>query len=90
MYDESRNPVSVNYMKNIEKYRNKDELRVTSLGLFSILWVADYASELATPDATCNYLKPAVATFHERIIDYGFFGRWWNIEKSMDDYDVNF
>jgi hypothetical protein len=61
-----------------------------SIGLFSILWIDDFSSNLATPDAQCKYLEPAYATFHERVIDYGFLGKWWNIEKNMKDYDVNF
>lgn len=89
VYEDSQNPDSVSYLKSIEKNRNTDTLRVLSLGVFSVLWIDDFASELATADATCKYLEPAYATFHERIIDWGFFGKWWNIEKSMKDYDVN-
>lgn len=89
VFADSQNPKSVNYLKNIETCRNKDTLRATSLGLFSILWIDDYASELATADATCKYLEPAYATFHERIIDWGFFGKWWKIEEAMKNYDVN-
>lgn len=89
VFVDSQNPNSVNYLKNIEAHRNKDTIRATSLGLFSILWIDDYASELATADAKCKYLEPAYATFHERIIDWGFFGKWWKIEEAMKDYDVN-
>lgn len=90
VFEDSRNQNTVNYFKYIEKCRNTDTLRVTSFGLFSILWVDDFSSELATADATCKYLKPAYATFSERIIDWGCFGKWWAIEKNMKDYDVNF
>jgi hypothetical protein len=89
VFQDSQNPSSVSYLKNIEDCRNKDSLRVLSLGLFSILWIDDYASQLATPDARCKYLEPKYSTFHERIIDWGFFGKWWKIEESMKDYDVN-
>lgn len=89
VYEDSQNHNSVTYLKYVEKRRNTDQLRVTSFGIFSILWVDDYASELSTPDATCKYLKPALKTFHERIIDVGFFGKWWNIEEQMKDYDIN-
>lgn len=27
--------------------------------------------------------------FQDRILDYGFMGRWWMLEHSMRDYDVN-
>lgn len=89
VFEDAQNPNSVKYLKFIEKCRNNDTLRVTSLVLFSILWIDDYASDLATADANCKYLKPAYSKFHERIIDFGVFGKWWKIEENMKDYDVN-
>lgn len=89
VYYDNLNQNSRSYLKYIESCRNNDLLRITSFGLFSIVWIADYASSLATADATCKYLKPAYATFHERIIDWGFWNRWIKMEKAMKDYDVN-
>lgn len=90
IFPTNQNPIAKNYLKYIEDCRNNDTLRYMSLGLFSILWIDDFSSDLATPDAKCKYLEPAYATFHERIIDVGAFGKFWNIEKAMKDYDVNF
>lgn len=28
-------------------------------------------------------------TFHERIMDIGFLGRWWIIDKKMEEFDIN-
>lgn len=90
IYSEQQNPISKDYLKYIETCRNNDTLRILSLGLFSIVWIDDKASYLATPDATCKYLEPAYLTFQERIIDVGFWNRWYSLNKHMKDYDVNF
>lgn len=86
----AQNPVAVEYLKELERCRNNDTLRITSLGFFSIMWKHDNASALSTYDATCDYLKPELRTFHQRIIDIGFWNNWWNLEKQLKDYDVNF
>ena len=85
-----QNPSSVNYLKMIERCRNNDTLRITSLGVCSIMWIDDCASNLSTYDAKCDYLKPEWRTFHERIIDVGLWNNWWNLQKLMKDYDVNY
>lgn len=87
---ESQNPKTVNYLKMINRQRNNETLRITSFGLFSLMWTADFADGLATYDATCDYLKPELKNFNERIVDIGWWNNWWNLEKMMKDYDVNF
>lgn len=87
---EMQNPESVEYMRMLERSQNTDTLRITSLGMFSIMWIADNASGLSTFDAKCDYLQPELATFHERIIDIGWWNNWWNLSKKLKDYDVNY
>lgn len=87
---EMQNPSSVNYLKMIERCRNNDTLRITSVGVCSIMWIDDCASSLSTYDAKCEYLKPEWRTFHERIVDVGMWNNWWNLKKLMKNYDVNY
>lgn len=87
---DSQNPATIEYLKMLERSRNNDTLRITSIGLFSIMWLDDNATALSTYDATCDYLKPELRTFHERIIDIGWMNTWWNLEKNMKDFDVNY
>lgn len=89
VHPESQNQKSVKYFRYLEKCRNDDTLRVTSLGLFSILWIHDHSTKLATPDAVCKYLEPEYKTFYKRIIDIGFLNKWWNIQNNLKDYDVD-
>ena len=85
-----QNPSSVSYLKMLNQHSNNETLRITSLGLFSIMWIDNFASSQATFDATCDYLKPEMKNFHERIVDVGVFNNWWNLHRLMKDFDVNF
>lgn len=87
---ESQNPKTTEYLKMLNRHRNDETLRITSIGLFSLMWIDDFAASLSTFDAKCEYLQPQLKTFHERIIDIGWANKWWNLEKMMKDYDVNF
>ncbi|KAG5681685.1 hypothetical protein PVAND_011097 [Polypedilum vanderplanki] len=88
VHPDCQNPHTIQHLRYLEKCRNDDKIRLTSLWLFSIVWIHDFPSKLATADATCKYLQPEYATFHERIIDIGFFNKFWNLEKKMKDYDI--
>lgn len=87
---DSQNPSTIEYLKLLERNRNSDTLRITSIGLLSIMWLDDNANSLSTYDATCEYLKPEIRNFHERIIDIGWMNTWWNLRKNMKDFDVNY
>jgi hypothetical protein len=89
VYSDGQNPNTVKYLRFIEKSKNNDTLRYTSFYLFSILWNHDYPKSLSTAEAQCKYLQPELSTFHTRIVDFGIFGKWRNIEKQMIDYDIN-
>lgn len=89
VYEDSQNIKTVQFLRFLEQCRNEERLRLTSYALFSIIWKHDYSSNLSTADAKCEYLQPQYSTFFDRIIDVGFMGKWWNLEKQMKDYDVN-
>lgn len=85
-----QNPKAVEYLKMVERSRNNDTLRIMSIGFFSIMWLDDKASSLSTFDAKCKYLQPELVTFHERVIDIGWWNNWWNLNNKLKDYDVNY
>lgn len=87
---DSHNPESVEYLKMLERSQNNDTLRTTSLGIFTIMWLHDNAKSLSTFEAKCDYLKPQWLTFHERIIDIGWWNKWWNLQRKLKNYDVNY
>ncbi|XP_058061679.1 mitochondrial import inner membrane translocase subunit Tim29 [Anopheles bellator] len=84
-----QNPVASQHVTFLERCHNEGLLRRLSLGVVSFMWLDNYDKGLATYKAICPYLKPRYLTFHERIVDVGFNGRWRLLERKMLDYDIN-
>lgn len=84
-----RNPSADVYLKNLENSYNFGLIRRLSLGVCCLMWIDNYDEALGIYKAQCEYLKPKYLTFYERIIDFGFLNKFWVLEKSMEDYDVN-
>lgn len=89
VYPESQNLGTLRYLRYMEQCRNDERIRRSSFLLFSFIWVHDFSSNLSTADAKCEYLQPTYSSMYDRIVDFGFFGTYWNLKKQMKDYDVN-
>lgn len=90
VHDSCLNDTAANYIKFIEKCYNQGIVRHLSLGFISFLWLDNYDHNASLYKATCEYTDPQYLTFHERVIDVGFLNKWWNLDKKMIDYDVNY
>lgn len=90
VHDSCLNPISADYMKFIEKCYNEGIVRHLSLGFVSFLWLDNFDRGAALYKATCTYTTPQYLKFHERVIDVGFWNKWWNLSRKMGDYDVNY
>ncbi|XP_035782410.1 mitochondrial import inner membrane translocase subunit Tim29-like [Anopheles albimanus] len=84
-----QNPVASRHITFLERCHNEGILRRLSLGVVSFLWLDNYDKGLSIYKAVCPYLQPRYLTFHERIVDVGFNGKWWQLERKMVDYDIN-
>lgn len=84
-----RNPKTEKFITSIEACCNMGILRRLNFGLFSVLWFDNYGEDLGIYYSNCSYLKPQYLNFHTRIVDIGFFSKWWRLDKIMEDYDVN-
>lgn len=82
------NPKSAQYLTNVERNLNLGLIRNVNLGVCSVMWLADYDAELSLYKATCSYTGIRYLQFTDRVIDVGFWGKWWNLRKQMIDYDV--
>ncbi|XP_055380500.1 mitochondrial import inner membrane translocase subunit Tim29 [Condylostylus longicornis] len=89
VHESCHKPESSNHVKFIQRCFNEGILRRLSLGFISFMWVADYDKGVSVYKAICPHLQPEYLTFHKRIIDVGFWGKWWNLQNKMVDYDVN-
>jgi len=84
-----RNSNSEGHVLRIGKLMTKGQLRYQSLGLFSVIWMHDEVDCVGIYDATCQYVTPVPTEAPARLIDIGFANRWWILDKSMIDYDIN-
>ncbi|CAG0892401.1 unnamed protein product [Darwinula stevensoni] len=82
-----RNPRAVKRTDFLVKALRDGEVRVLSLGLFSLAWVDNHHPDCDLYWAQCRFLRPRYVTFHERVVDVGFLGRWLVLEHWTSDYD---
>lgn len=68
---------------------NAGTLRRWNCVLFSVMWQDNYSQDLGVYPSQCKYLKAGYLDFADRIVDVGWLGRWWIMEKKMRDYDVS-
>lgn len=90
VHPDLQNPVTVQHLTYLHRCYNEGVIRRLNFGICSFMWIHDYDQACFIYKSTCNYLKPEYRTLTDRIIDVGFLNRWWNLEKKIIDYDVNF
>lgn len=83
------NPTADQRLTLLRQSYNEGTVRCLNLGLFSLIWLANYHPDCGIYPSQCEYLKPGVLNFHKRVIDVGFLGKWWNIRRYMIDFDIN-
>lgn len=84
-----RNPSSDSYVQKILKFRSQERIRIQSFGLVSVVWVSEFGPDCDLYENHCYYTQPRWKTFPRKVIDVGFLGHWYYLEKAMKDYDVN-
>lgn len=89
IHESCHNSNSSQHLKFIERCYNEGVVRRLSLGVVSFIWLDNYDKSLAIYKAMCPYLQPQYINFGDRIVDVGFWNKWWKLEKQMVDYDIN-
>ncbi|XP_068910987.1 mitochondrial import inner membrane translocase subunit Tim29 [Tenebrio molitor] len=84
------NPSAIEHLKLIQTCYNKDLIRYTSFGFFSIIWVDKYSNQCNMYETNCSYLKLPYRKIASQVIDVGFLNIWWIISRKMLDYDINY
>lgn len=87
--DKIRNKEVDDHFNYIRQCYNHGLIRRLNIYVCTFLWVDNYGKDHGIYKAQCSYLKPQYLTFHERILDVGFMGRWWIIGKMREDFDIN-
>jgi len=85
-----QNKSTVAHLRSLENLHNSGLLRYFSFGVVSIVWLDNYDKHLGLFEAQCEYLQPTyLEILQHRVLDVGFWNRWWFLERSMKDFDVN-
>ncbi|KAL7861181.1 hypothetical protein AOLI_G00175300 [Acnodon oligacanthus] len=84
-----RSGTSDGHVQNLVKLRDQGRLRHLSLGLASLTYVVDFDNECSLYEAQCPALSVPWAELPKRVLDVGFAGRWWVLDRKMKDYDIN-
>lgn len=87
--EECRNPVSMEHLRLLETCYNQGVIHYKNLGIASVMYTSELSGSCGLYKAQCTYLKPSYFSFPSRVIDIGFMGRWWNLFKKTNNYDVN-
>lgn len=85
-----RNPPAYEHICHLNQLDSERVLKPLSLGFVSFVFREDYNAKCGLYASQCEFLQPTYLSYlTERIVDVGFLGKWWIIEKKIKDYDVN-
>ncbi|CAH2273044.1 Hypothetical predicted protein [Pelobates cultripes] len=85
----TRSGKSDQHVLNLTNLSNEGRLRYLNLIVVSLVYEAPYDPDVDLYPAHCPHLKPRWSDFPSRVLDVGFFGRWWFLQSKMKDFDVN-
>jgi hypothetical protein len=78
----TRNPRSDAYLRALYRYNNEGVLRYLNLGLFSVVWRANYDPSTDVYFAQCSYLQPSYLEVSSEPV--------WKLVRSLPCFALNF
>ncbi|XP_025920271.1 mitochondrial import inner membrane translocase subunit Tim29, partial [Apteryx rowi] len=84
-----RSGVSEGHVQRLLRLRDRGQLRYRNLVFFALVYEAPFDAEAGLYLAQCRYLQPRWRELPGRILDVGFWGRWWVLHAKMRDCDIN-
>jgi hypothetical protein len=87
--DKVRNPKCNKTIEQLVELNSGNRLSVHNFGFFSLVRQKEHNEISCVYEARCYYLKERWLYMYKDIVDIGFLGKWYFLEKAMVDYDVN-
>lgn len=84
-----RNRKSVNDISRMKELLHENALRRVSLGPFSLMIRKNVPDDCCLMKYRCYWLT-SIWVSKLDIVDVGFLNRWWYLEESIKDYDINY
>ncbi|KAM9214404.1 mitochondrial import inner membrane translocase subunit Tim29 [Leptosomus discolor] len=85
----TRSPAADRHVQRLLRRREAGRLRYRHLVFLAVVYEAPYADDAALYPARCRYLQPRWRELPSRLLDVGFWGRWWVLGARLRDCDVN-
>uniref|UniRef100_A0A8B9CYC4 Translocase of inner mitochondrial membrane 29 n=1 Tax=Anser brachyrhynchus TaxID=132585 RepID=A0A8B9CYC4_9AVES len=85
----TRSPEAERHVRRLLRRRDRGQLRYRGLVLAAVVYEAPYDEAAALYRARCPHLRPPWSRLPGRLLDVGFWGRWWVLEARTRDCDVN-
>ena len=86
---QTRNQDAHTYISDIVNMKCTGRLQHVDLGFFSVVVERPFSEGCHTYSETCTYLQPRWSDYWNRVVDVGFWNRWWILKQQMADFDVN-
>ena len=84
-----RSKETASYLENIVTKVSVEELEYKNLGLFAVMLERESSPVCQNYHVTCKYVRRRWWQRWTRVVDVGFWGRWWALNRAMVDFDVN-
>ena len=87
-----RNRESSGEVKTLMKYMAEDRLKRVNFGVFSLVMVSEHSTYNDIYEKHCSSVQSRWNDMDEwkrRVKDIGFLDRWFFLEDTMRDYDIN-
>ncbi|XP_064293324.1 mitochondrial import inner membrane translocase subunit Tim29 [Phalacrocorax carbo] len=85
----TRSPGADRHVQRLLRRRDAGRLRYRHLLFAAVVYEAPHADDTALYPARCRYLRPRWRDLPARLLDVGFWGRWWVLGARLRDCDVN-
>lgn len=85
----TRSSTSEGHVQRLLQLRNRGQLRFQSLLFGSLVYEAPFDAGADLYAAHCRHLAPRWTDFPGRVVDVGFWDRWWVLRSKMRDADIN-
>lgn len=85
----TRKPSAHRHITETIHLQSDSYLQYVNLGVVGIVIKRNYPAEVKIYNETCGHIQPHWWTVFSRIVDIGFWRKWYVLEKKMADFDVN-
>ena len=85
-----RNKETTKYLGTIVSKLSVEELEYKNFGFFGVMLEREGAPVCQNYHKTCKYVRKRWWDRWRRgVVDIGFWGKWWALDRATADYDVN-